>query len=80
MNVPLRENCSINVVLVNYLMPHWMDTRQQSLHTVKQEVARPTRNVCALCSISGVEERLARDTYVSDETEGIIPRAVRYLW
>lgn len=31
-------------------------------------------------SISGVEERLAREKYISDESEGIIPRAVRYLW
>jgi hypothetical protein len=30
--------------------------------------------------ISGVEERLAREKYISDESEGIIPRATRYLW
>lgn len=30
--------------------------------------------------MSGIEEKLARDVYVSDETEGIIPRAIRYLW
>ena len=30
--------------------------------------------------MAGVEEKLGRDVYVSDETEGIIPRAVRRLW
>ncbi|CAD8071215.1 unnamed protein product [Paramecium sonneborni] len=31
-------------------------------------------------TISGVEERLAREKYISDDSEGIIPRATRYLW
>ncbi|KAM3136802.1 hypothetical protein pb186bvf_011061 [Paramecium bursaria] len=31
-------------------------------------------------TISGVEERLAREKYIQDESEGIVPRAVRYLW
>lgn len=30
--------------------------------------------------MSGVEEKLGREVYISDDTEGIIPRAVRYLW
>ena len=30
--------------------------------------------------MSGIEEKLARDNYVSDDTEGIIPRAIRTLW
>ena len=30
--------------------------------------------------MAGVEEKLGRDIYVSDETEGIIQRAVRTLW
>jgi len=30
--------------------------------------------------MSGVEEKLGREVYVSDDTEGIIPRAFRYLW
>jgi hypothetical protein len=30
--------------------------------------------------ICGVEERLAREKDISDDTEGIIPRAARYLW
>ena len=30
--------------------------------------------------MSGVEDKLARDYYIADETEGIIPRAIRYLW
>jgi hypothetical protein len=30
--------------------------------------------------MAGVEEKLGRDIYVKDETEGIIPRAFRYLW
>lgn len=30
--------------------------------------------------MAGVEDKLGRDVYVSDETEGIIPRAVRNLW
>lgn len=30
--------------------------------------------------MAGVEEKLGREIYVSDETEGIIPRAVRKLW
>ena len=28
----------------------------------------------------GVEEKLGKDVYISDDTEGIIPRAFRYLW
>lgn len=31
-------------------------------------------------TMAGVEEKLGREVYISDETEGIIPRAVRYLW
>jgi Cdc6-like AAA superfamily ATPase len=31
-------------------------------------------------TMAGIEEKLGRDVYISDETEGIIPRAVRYLW
>ncbi len=30
--------------------------------------------------MAGVEEKLGRDSYIKDETEGIIPRAFRYLW
>lgn len=30
--------------------------------------------------MAGIEDKLAKDIYVSDETEGIIPRAIRYLW
>ena len=30
--------------------------------------------------MAGVEEKLSRDQYISDESEGIIPRAIRYLW
>jgi hypothetical protein len=30
--------------------------------------------------MAGVEERLSREQYISDESEGIIPRAIRYLW
>lgn len=30
--------------------------------------------------MAGNEEKMGRDVYVADETEGIIPRAVRYLW
>jgi kinesin family protein 12 len=30
--------------------------------------------------MAGVEEKLGREVYVSDETEGIIPRGIRYLW
>ena len=30
--------------------------------------------------MAGSEEKLGRDNYVSDETEGIMPRAVRQLW
>lgn len=53
----------------------------QSLHMDKLVQAKHIRiYVTSNQSISGVEERLARDTYISDETEGIIPRAVRYLW
>ncbi|KRX04696.1 P-loop containing nucleoside triphosphate hydrolase [Pseudocohnilembus persalinus] len=31
-------------------------------------------------TMSGIEEKLGREVYISDETEGIIPRATRYLW
>jgi Kinesin-like protein len=30
--------------------------------------------------MAGVEEKLGREVYISDETEGIIPRSFRYLW
>jgi kinesin family member 12 len=30
--------------------------------------------------MAGVEEKLGREIYISDESEGIIPRAFRYLW
>lgn len=30
--------------------------------------------------MAGVEEKLGREVYISDDTEGIIPRAIRYLW
>jgi hypothetical protein len=30
--------------------------------------------------IAGNEDKLGRDVYVADESEGIIPRSVRYLW
>jgi kinesin family protein 12 len=30
--------------------------------------------------MAGIEEKMGRDVYVSDDTEGIIPRAIRYLW
>lgn len=28
--------------------------------------------------MAGVEEKLGREVYISDETEGIIPRSFRY--
>ena len=31
-------------------------------------------------TMSGVEENLSRPDYVSDETDGIIPRSISYLW
>ena len=66
----------------------WKDILQRFLHTARQAVARPTRfpikiketKVFMKISMAGVEEKLGRDNYVSDETEGIIPRAVRRLW
>lgn len=30
--------------------------------------------------MSGVEEKLGRDVYIADESEGIIPRAFRSMW
>lgn len=30
--------------------------------------------------MAGVEDKLGREAYVTDDTEGIIPRAVRNLW
>lgn len=30
--------------------------------------------------MSGVEEKLSKDVYVPDESEGIIPRAFRNMW
>ena len=58
-----------------------MDIQLLFLHTDKQDLVKLIRiKSLLITSISGVEEKLARDTYVSDQTEGIIPRAVRYLW
>ena len=31
-------------------------------------------------TMSGIESRLGTDAWVSDETDGLIPRAVRYMW
>ena len=31
-------------------------------------------------TMAGVEERLGRPDYNSDETDGILPRAISYLW
>lgn len=31
-------------------------------------------------TMAGVQEKLYNEVYISDETEGIIPRATRYLW
>lgn len=31
-------------------------------------------------TMSGVEENLSRQDYVSDETDGLIPRSISYLW
>ena len=30
--------------------------------------------------MSGIEDRLARENYISDETDGLIPRSIRYMW
>ena len=30
--------------------------------------------------MSGIEDRLSRETYVSDETDGLLPRGIRYMW
>jgi len=30
--------------------------------------------------MAGIEAKLGDEIYVSDETEGIIPRAFRFLW
>jgi len=30
--------------------------------------------------MAGVEERLGGETYIRDETDGIIPRAIQYMW
>ena len=30
--------------------------------------------------MAGIEDKLGREKYIKDETEGIIPRAFRYLW
>ena len=31
-------------------------------------------------TMAGVEEKLGKEVYVSDDSEGLIPRSVRYLW
>ena len=31
-------------------------------------------------TMAGVEEKLGQELYIADETEGIIPRGVQYLW
>lgn len=48
----------------------WIDRIRENLYVFFNQYFR----------ISGVEERLAREKYISDESEGIIPRATRYLW
>lgn len=30
--------------------------------------------------MAGVEERLGMNDYISDESDGIVPRAISYLW
>ncbi len=30
--------------------------------------------------MAGIESKLGEEVYISDETEGIIPRAFRFLW
>ena len=30
--------------------------------------------------MAGVEEKLGKEVYIADDTEGIIPRGVQYLW
>jgi len=30
--------------------------------------------------MAGIEEKIGGEVYIADESEGIIPRAVRYLW
>ena len=59
-----------------------MDIPLLYLHTVKPGQVKHIRKFSILIfqSISGVEERLAREKYISDDSEGIIPRATRYLW
>ena len=31
-------------------------------------------------TMAGIEEKLSQEKYISDSTEGIIPRAFRQLW
>ena len=65
-----------------------MDILLLYLHMGKLVVAKHIRKQSYICLVlikdltrmSGIEEKLARDNYSSDETEGIIPRAIRYLW
>jgi kinesin family protein 12 len=49
------------------------------LPTDRRVQERPSRRLVVI-SIAGNEEKLSKDVYVSDESEGIIPRSVRYLW
>jgi len=30
--------------------------------------------------MSGVEDKLGREKYIHDETEGLIPWSIKYLW
>ena len=30
--------------------------------------------------MAGLEEKLGRQDYISDETDGIIPRSISYIW
>lgn len=62
---------------------------------VKQEVAKHIRTIIIsilkknsviniyykyYTRMAGIESKLGDEVYISDDTEGIIPRAFRFLW
>jgi len=62
--------CSIRWIFCYYFCI-WIDWFWENIYVLNLKIK---------LSISGVEERLAREKYIQDDSEGIIPRATRYLW
>ncbi len=82
-SVAVLFNHSISIYS-NWSTAHLMATLQRCSRTGRPAAAKLTR-ISAPCAnlgdrMAGVEDRLGEKDYVQDETDGIIPRAVQYMW